>query len=191
MQDFFLWLETGITHILDLNGYDHICYVVALAIMYSFRTWKPLLILITAFTLGHSLSLAASALNIVKVPQNIIEIIIPLTIIITCLINLRSHFNQQAFAQKANYGVALFFGLIHGLGFSYLLKSMLGKSQNILAPLFSFNVGLEIGQLVIVSIVLILTFIIEKSNLFAISYWKKGISISILLIAVKLLLDRT
>jgi hypothetical protein len=190
MQDFSLWLETGMTHILDINGYDHICYVVALAIMYSFRTWKPLLFLITAFTLGHSLSLGASTLNIVKVPQNIIEIIIPLTIIVTCILNLRNHFNQEAFAQKANYGLALFFGLIHGLGFSYLLKSMLGKSENILAPLFSFNLGLEIGQLIIVFIVLILTFFVKKSNTLRVDFWQKGISVLVLLVALKLFVER-
>jgi hypothetical protein len=189
MQDFQLWFQMGIEHILDFDGYDHICYIAALAILYNFQTWKPLLILITAFTIGHSLSLAASVLNVVKVPQNIIEIIIPLTIITTCLLNLKN-IQVQHINQKANYGLALTFGLIHGLGFSYLLKSMLGTSEEILSPLFAFNVGLEVGQIVIVSAVLIITFILEKSNIFNLNYWRKGVSIAVLLIALKLLVER-
>jgi HupE / UreJ protein len=190
MQDFQLWFQTGIEHILDFAGYDHICYVVALAIIYHFRTWRPLLIQITAFTIGHSLSLAASVLNIVKIPQTIIEIIIPITIIITCVINLIHTIPYGTFARNANFGLALCFGLIHGLGFSYLLKSMLGSAENITAPLLAFNIGLEVGQILIVSVVLCLSFMIEKSKIIKLSLWIQATSCLVLLIALRLLVER-
>lgn len=190
MQDFLLWFETGLTHILDLAGYDHICYVSALAILYTFHDWKKLLIQITAFTIGHSLSLAASVLEVVKVPQSIVEIIIPITIIITCIVNLINTYRTDIQAAKWNYILALIFGLIHGLGFSYLLKAMLGTSESIIAPLFAFNVGLEIGQIIIVGIVLFLTYSIEKLNLVKPTRWIQGVSITVLLIALNLLIER-
>lgn len=189
MQDFSLWFQTGLEHILDLDGYDHICYVVALAIIYSFNSWKPLLIQVTAFTLGHSLSLAASVLEIVKMPQNIIEILIPITIIVTCLMNIFNVENNKS-SQRLNYGMALFFGLIHGLGFSYLLKAMLGRTESVVAPLFAFNVGLEVGQIIIVTLVLFVTLVIQKTALLSLIRWKQVISSIVLLISLQLLLGR-
>jgi hypothetical protein len=191
MQDFNLWFQTGLEHILDLEGYDHICYIFALAISYRIMQWKPLFIQITAFTIGHSLSLAASTLELVKIPQPIIELVIPLTIVITCLANIYNSFkNDNSISVTLNYSMALSFGLIHGLGFSYLLKSMLGKSGSIIFPLFSFNIGLEMGQILIVAFVFLLTYIVEKSNIFSHKYWTRAISITIGLIALNLLQDR-
>jgi ABC-type antimicrobial peptide transport system permease subunit len=189
MQDFFLWFQTGLEHILDIEGYDHICYVVALAIMYHLQDWKALLIQITAFTVGHSLSLAASVFNVVNIPQHIIEILIPITIIITCVVNILAIAKQQS-AQRLNYGLALFFGLIHGLGFSYLLKAMLGKSESVAQPLFAFNLGLEIGQLLIVALALGLTFILQKFKIFPLLRWQQLVSGLVLLIALQLLIGR-
>ncbi len=190
MEDFQLWFQMGMEHILDFAGYDHICYVVALAIVYHFRTWKPLLIQVTAFTIGHSLSLAASVFDIVKVPQTIIEIIIPITIMITCGINIFNTFRVQAFAKKANYALALLFGLVHGLGFSYLLKAMLGKEESIVSPLFAFNIGLEAGQIAILLIVLSFTFLTEKIKLIKPNFLIQFVSFVVFAIALHLLLER-
>ena len=93
MHDFWLWFGTGLQHILDLNGYDHICYVAALTVMFSKQEWKKLLVLVTAFTIGHSLTLALSVLNFISPPQKIIECLIPITIIATCLVNIKSQKN--------------------------------------------------------------------------------------------------
>jgi hydrogenase/urease accessory protein HupE len=150
MSDFKLWFGTGLEHILDLDGYDHILYVVALSIIFTARHWKQLLWIVTAFTIGHSLTLALSTLDILNIPQSMVEIWIALTILISCLLNLRD-LKRDEIPLKGRYITAAVFGCIHGLGFSYLLKSMLGHEESILLPLLYFNLGLEAGQIVILS----------------------------------------
>jgi hypothetical protein len=124
--------------------------------MYSIRQWKKLLILVTAFTLGHSLTLALSVLDIFTVRSAIIEILIPVTIILTCILNLFQLDRTLDERLGLRYVSALVFGLVHGLGFSYLLKSLLGTEENITQPLLAFNIGLEAGQLLILGLILIL-----------------------------------
>lgn len=159
MEQFRMYLEVGFKHIADLNGIDHILFIVALSIRYQFADWKKLLILVTAFTIGHSLTLALSVLNLVTVSVKWIEFLIPVTIVIAALSNIM----VTKFAFKSRFPViyymALFFGLIHGLGFSNYLKSMLGKGESVLGPLLAFNVGLELGQLAIVLAILLISFI--------------------------------
>jgi hypothetical protein len=168
MNEFWIWFSIGLQHILDWNGYDHILYVIALCAVFSVNEWKKLLILITAFTIGHSLTLAASSLNILTIKQNYIEILIPVTIILTCLVNMfyRRCFDKHVGYNKhnytVNYSLALLFGFIHGMGFSYLLKAMLGKEENITFPLLSFNLGLEAGQLIIVAVVLLFSVFLAR-----------------------------
>ena len=168
MNEFWLWFSTGTQHILDWNGYDHILYVVALCVLFSINEWKKLLILITAFTIGHSLTLAVSALNIFTVKQSFIEVLIPLTIITTCLVNisytrLSSHLSDKKNNNyQFNYALALMFGFVHGMGFSYILKSMFGKEDSIIFPLLSFNLGLEVGQLLIVASTLLFSLFLVR-----------------------------
>lgn len=156
MNDFYLWFSTGFEHISDWKGYDHILFIWALCGMYSIRQWKKLLILVTAFTLGHSLTLALSVLDIFTVRSAIIEILIPVTIILTCILNLFQLDRTLDERLGLRYVSALVFGLVHGLGFSYLLKSLLGTEENITQPLLAFNIGLEAGQLLILGLILIL-----------------------------------
>ena len=159
MQDFWLYFQLGREHISDLAGYDHILFVLALCLRYVISDWKKILILVTAFTIGHSITLALSALEYVKVSTAWIEFLIPVTIVITALANLR----EKDFGFKTRlpliYFLALFFGLIHGLGFSNYLKSLIGKDENIIGQLLAFNIGLEVGQLLIVAAVLLLSII--------------------------------
>lgn len=161
MDEFWLWSSTGTQHILDWNGYDHILYVMALCVLFSINQWKKLLVLVTAFTVGHSLTLAVSALNILIIKQSYIEVLIPLTIIVTCMVNIinnrKAQHDRKQNNYRINYALALVFGFVHGLGFSYVLKSMLGKETSIVFPLLSFNFGLEFGQLLIVSSMLLLS----------------------------------
>jgi hypothetical protein len=161
MSNFGLWFSTGFWHILDWQGYDHICYILVLTIAFPYTEWRKLLVLITAFTIGHSLTLALSTWDIIHPPQKTIEILIPLTILITCIFTIIKR-NKPVKKVSLNYFLALFFGLIHGMGFSYLLKSMLGREENPVGPLFSFNLGLEAGQLVIVAAVLLISVILER-----------------------------
>ena len=167
MNDFRLYFEIGYKHIADLRGIDHILFVMALCLRYQFADWKKILVLVTAFTIGHSVTLALSVFNILQYSVKWIEFLIPVTIVITALSNLF----VKKFAFKSRfpliYFFALFFGLVHGLGFSSYLKSLLGKGENVVWPLFSFNVGLEAGQLLIVTAVLLISFIfvsILKTN---------------------------
>ena len=157
MQDFGLYFSLGREHIADLSGYDHILFVTALCLRYLAQDWKKILILVTAFTVGHSITLALSVLDYVQVSTKWIEFLIPITIVITALVNVFTYNTQQKSRLSLVYLLALFFGLIHGLGFSTYLKSLLGKDSNIVSELFAFNIGLEVGQLLIVVCVMLVS----------------------------------
>ncbi|MBK7649713.1 MAG: HupE/UreJ family protein [Flammeovirgaceae bacterium] len=162
MSEFALYFGLGKDHILDyVNGYDHILFVLALCAVYLIRDWKKILILVTAFTIGHSITLALATLNIINFPGNIIEFLIPLTIFITAAGNLFKEDSTLIPAKvQINYFFALFFGFIHGLGFSNFLRALLGKNENIVSPLFAFNLGLELGQIIVVVIFLVISFVL-------------------------------
>jgi hypothetical protein len=162
MSTFELYFRLGVTHILDLAGADHILFIVALCAVYTFADWRKILILVTSFTIGHSITLALSTLSIVKVDSAWVEFLIPVTIFITAAVNI---FKPTAGKSKVhvNYIIGLVFGLIHGLGFSNYLRSLLGKESTILEPLFAFNVGLEAGQIVIVAVFLAATALLQKA----------------------------
>ncbi len=173
MSLFELYLKLGFKHIIDINGYDHIVFVLALCAGYSYTEFKKILLLVTAFTIGHSVTLALSTFNVVIISAGVIEFLIPVTILITAVSNLLPNKKQKG---RFIYFVTLFFGLIHGLGFSNYLKVLLGRETSIITPLLAFNVGLEIGQIVIVSAHFLLLFIFL--NLFKINHknWKIFVS---------------
>jgi hypothetical protein len=159
MNDFGLYFSIGYHHIADLRGIDHILFVTALCLRYQFADWRKILVLVTAFTIGHSITLALSVFNVVSYSMKWIEFLIPVTIVITAISNV--FVKKFAFKTKfpAIYFFALFFGLVHGLGFSSYLKSLLGSDNSVVAQLLAFNLGLEAGQLLIVTAVLIISFI--------------------------------
>ncbi len=158
-----LYLTLGFRHIINIHGYDHIVFVLTLCAAYRFSEIKKVLILITAFTIGHSITLALSTLNYIVIPVRIIEFLIPVTIFLTALSNF---FPAKGARQKTVYLVVLFFGLIHGMGFSNYLKQLLGTEVSIVKPLLSFNVGLEIGQVLILTVYfLVLGFFMKFMNL--------------------------
>lgn len=191
MGQFELYFQLGKDHILDYkHGYDHILFIVALCAVYLMRDWKKILILVTAFTIGHSITLALSTLDIISVNQELIEFLIPVTIFITATSNIFRSTELSDRTTYVNYGYALFFGLIHGLGFSNYLKTILGKAGSIVTPLFAFNVGLELGQIIIVSIFLIISFILV--DLFTVNRrdWKMVLSAVIAGMALLLMKDK-
>lgn len=193
MEIFGLYLKLGFKHIIDIQGYDHILFIITLAAVYLFKDWKNVLILVTAFTIGHTITLALSTLKIVNIPSAIIEILIPVTILITAIANIlhkKTEFSKKLHLFK--YFTALFFGLIHGLGFSNYLRSLLGMEQNIVKPLFAFNLGLEIGQIIIVTTILLLSAFFVKILQVKQREWNlilsgAGIGISLILIIERLL----
>ncbi len=198
MNDFWIWFSTGFQHILDWNGYDHILYVISLCVLFVAKDWRKLLILVTAFTIGHSLTLAMSVLDVLVIKQSYIELLIPLTIMSTCIVNIlfrrfdsaQRDRNGNNSSYKINYSLALVFGFIHGMGFSYLLKSMLGHEENVVFPLLSFNLGLEFGQIIIViSMLLVSVFLarftrIKKADVILV------ISSAVLLVSTLLFIQR-
>lgn len=164
MTEFQAYLQLGFEHIVDPSGYDHILFVIALCTIYTLRDWKRVLILVTAFTIGHSLTLVLATLQIVSFRPDVIELLIPITILITAVVNMFHHIPKTTLvvtvekSSPARYPLALVFGLIHGLGFSSYLRTLLGGEASIFQPLLAFNVGLELGQIAIVVVVLLVAF---------------------------------
>lgn len=192
MSEFELYFGLGKDHILDYaNGYDHILFVVALCAVYVIHDWKQILILVTAFTIGHSITLALATLSVISVSAAWVEFLIPLTIFTTAVANLFR--KEQLFypvGVQTNYILALFFGLIHGLGFSNYLKALLGKDQSIVLQLFAFNIGLEVGQIIIVGGFLAVSFIVVNLAGADRRDWKMIISSAVAGIALMLMKDR-
>ncbi|MCK4748485.1 MAG: HupE/UreJ family protein [Bacteroidales bacterium] len=161
MSLFELYFRLGIQHIADLKGYDHILFILILCAVYSVKEWKRVLILVTAFTLGHSLTLALATLDLIRIDTDVVEFLIPLTIFLTALANILTRKkNVTSTLHTLKYTAALFFGLIHGLGFSNYLRSLLGSEKGLLLPLFSFNVGIEVGQIMIVAAITLITMLV-------------------------------
>lgn len=174
MSDFSLYFQLGWEHIVSKDALDHILFIVALGAVYSIRNWKQVLILVTAFTIGHSVTLALSAYNVIRFDSAWVEFLIPCTIAATALYNML-HKQHQKFG--FNYFIALFFGLIHGMGFANIIRETLASDQSITVPLLSFNLGLEAGQILIVFIILILQFLIVGKNAVRQKVWIYALSI--------------
>lgn len=186
MSLFELYLRLGFRHIIDINGYDHIVFVLALCAGYALTQYKKVFILITAFTIGHSITLILSTLKYILIPANIIEFLIPVTILMTAISNLLP---QNKSKGKLVYFVALFFGLIHGLGFSNYLKVLLGKESSIIKPLFAFNIGLEIGQILILAVYFLVLFLTIKTFSLKEKSWRISISSVAAVIALILIIQ--
>lgn len=165
MSSFELYFKLGIQHILDLNGFDHILFIVVLCAVFVARDWVKILLLVTAFTLGHSLTLALATFKVIEIRSEVIEFLIPVTIALTALITLIKPKPSTGKGIQLNYLLALFFGLIHGLGFSNYLRALLGKEAAIWQPLLAFNIGLEVGQLAIVAAFLLLTSLVHLAGM--------------------------
>jgi len=157
---FGTYLNLGFDHILDLNAYDHILFVVTLCATYAVKDWRKVLVLVTAFTIGHSVTLALSALDIITFPSRLIEVLIPITIIITAILNFFGKRDDTSDYPTWNYFLPLIFGLIHGMGFSNYLKALLGRSSEVVEPLLYFNLGIEIGQIFIIAASMLLSFLL-------------------------------
>ncbi|MCG9880626.1 MAG: HupE/UreJ family protein [Bacteroidia bacterium] len=157
MNEFWLWFQTGLQHIADINGYDHILFLLVLCAPFGWKQKTKLVWLVSFFTIGHSISLAVAVLGWFKPHVALIEFLIPLSIFITAVQNFWAIKKENEISIQSKYAITLFFGVIHGLGFSFLLSSLLGSGTQVAFPLFSFNLGLEVGQLLIVALLLSLS----------------------------------
>lgn len=164
MSEFWIYLEIGLRHVLDIKGYDHVLFLIALTVPYAFKDWKRILLLVSIFTIGHTLALMLSVFNIVMIRASLVEFLIPVTILITALFHLFTA-GKSAKADNINVTgfVTLFFGVIHGLGFSNYFKSILdGSPSDKLLPLLEFALGIELAQIIVVLVVLLFSFVFQN-----------------------------
>lgn len=159
MDNFYFYFTIGFQHILNFNGMDHILFIMAISLPYTLKDFKKLIWIITAFTLGHTLTLIFSILRIIQFPSVWVEFLISLSILVAACRNLFMKSEKVEQKSLILYFLVFLFGLIHGLGFSYYLRSILGKTTNIAIELIGFNIGLEIGQLIVVSLILLISFV--------------------------------
>jgi len=190
LENFWFNVEYGINHVLDINAYDHVLFLIVLTVPYLFKDWKRVLILVTIFTLGHTLSLVLAAYGVVSVNGALVEFLIPITILIVALFNV---FTAGKGAQKEKIGVlffsTLFFGLVHGLGFAREFQMMVGKSDNKLLTLLEFALGIELAQIIIVFVVLFLGYIMQTVFRFSKRDWVMVVSAVVVGLVIPMILN--
>ncbi|MBL4888136.1 MAG: HupE/UreJ family protein [Flavobacteriaceae bacterium] len=158
MSEFWLYLKLGLTHVLDWKAYDHVLFLIVLIAAYTFSNWQRILVLVSVFTLGHTLSLFLASFELISINKNLVEFLIPLTILIAALYNIMTSGKAKNKSRNSIlYGITLFFGLIHGLGFASFFIHI--NDEGHLLPLLEFALGIEAAQIVVVFIVLVLAFI--------------------------------
>ena len=190
LEEFWFNVQFGINHVLDLNGYDHLLFLIVLSVPYLFKDWKRVLILVSVFTLGHTLSLILGAYNVVKIDDKLIEFLIPVTILVVALYNV---FTAGKRAKEYKAGVlfiaTLFFGLIHGLGFAREFKMFIGNSDHKLVPLLEFALGIEISQIIIVFMAVFIGFLIQTVFRYSKRDWIMVISAIVVGLVIPMLLN--
>jgi hypothetical protein len=189
MSDFGFYFRLGWEHIMSPDALDHILFVLVLAAVYTLADWRRVLVLVTAFTIGHSATLALSTLNLLTLPTALVEFLIPCTIVIAALSNLFQR-NKPPRHMGVSYFLAFFFGLIHGLGFANTLRFILAGDQSLGWALFGFNVGLEAGQLVIVLLILIVSQVVVQRLKTPRRDWVLFISAAVFSLALYMALER-
>ena len=189
MNDVAFYFETGWHHIISWSALDHILFIIALSAIYLAQNWKQVLVLVTAFTIGHSLTLALSVYDIIRINEKWVEFLIPCTIVATGVFNFMvKDFKHRSL--RINYFLALFFGLIHGMGFANTIRFMLAKDQHIALPLVSFNIGLEAGQIVVVTFILSISFLLINKLKLNRKWWVWALSGIAMLIALNMMVGR-
>jgi hypothetical protein len=189
MQSFLFYFPLGWQHIISWDALDHQLFIMALAAIYAWQDWKKVLILVTAFTIGHSITLALSVLEIFSLSSQWVEFLIPLTIVLTATGNLLQR-NTLQHKIQLNYWLALFFGFIHGMGFANTIRFMLVEEQQLGWGLFGFNLGLEVGQLLFVSLILLLSYVALTLIKLDIKKWTLSLSLMTLVSSLYITITR-
>ena len=163
IQEFWFYVELGLHHVLDINAYDHILFLTALALPFTFKSWKNVLVLATVFTITHCLALVLSVYELLTINVSWIEFLIPVTIFLTAIFNITSSNGQKGNNQIWFHVLATgFFGLVHGFGFSNYFKMMIMGENDKIGPLFGFASGIEVSQVIIVTLVLVLAYVVQS-----------------------------
>ena len=191
MSEFLIYFQIGLKHVLDIHAYDHVLFLIALAVPFSFKDWKQIVLLVSMFTIGHTLALLLSIFGIIAIKVNVVELLIPITILITALFNL---FTAGKSSKKESinlvFFITLFFGIIHGLGFSNYFKSILGGTPSSkLIPLGEFALGIEAAQIVVVFVVLVLSYIVQTVFRFSKRDWTLVMSAFIIGVVLPMIIE--
>lgn len=190
MQDFWFYIQLGLDHVLDVNAYDHMLFLTALTLPFTFKNWKNVVVLATIFTIAHCLSLALSSYEIVVIEVGLIEFLIPVTIVMTAIFNLlyiKSGTNDENI--WLHVLATAFFGLIHGFGFSNYFKMLIAEEDDRLSPLLGFAMGIEISQVVIVLSVLLVSFLFTSLTKLKHPIFVTVVSMLIILLTLPILID--
>lgn len=191
MSQFWLYFKVGLNHVLDIHAYDHVLFLIALMVPYAFKDWKRVFVLVSLFTIGHTLSLMLSVFGIVSVKASLIEFLIPITILITAVFHLftagKSSKNESITFVAI---ITLFFGIIHGLGFSNYFKTILpGNATDKLLPLLEFALGIEAAQIIVVFIVLVIAYIVQTFFRFSKRDWALVMSAFIIGVVLPMIIE--
>lgn len=191
MSEFWMYFTIGLKHVLDINAYDHVLFLIALMVPYAFKDWKNVFVLVSLFTLGHTLALLLSVYGIVQIKASLVEFLIPITILITAVFHLftagKSSKNESITFVAI---VTLFFGIIHGLGFSNYFKTILpGKTSDKLLPLLEFALGIEAAQIIVVLVVLIISYIVQTFFRFSKRDWALVMSAFIIGVVLPMIIE--
>ncbi|WP_370478861.1 HupE/UreJ family protein [Tamlana flava] len=190
LENIWFNVNYGINHVLDINAYDHVLFLIVLTVPYVFKDWKRVLLLVSMFTIGHTLSLVLASYSVISVNAAVVEFLIPITIMIVALFNV---FTSGKGAQREKVGVlflsTLFFGLIHGLGFAREFRMLLGDSDNKIVLLLEFALGIEIAQVIIVFMVLFLGYIVQTIFRFSKRDWIMVISAIVVGLVIPMILN--
>ncbi|RKS99158.1 HupE/UreJ family protein [Flavobacterium sp. 123] len=191
MSDFWIYFQIGLKHVLNIYAYDHVLFLVALAVPFTFKDWQRIVLLVTLFTVGHTMALLLSVYEIVAIKVNVVEFLIPITIFVTALFSL---FTAGKSSKKESlnlvFFITLFFGIIHGLGFSNYFKTILGGSANSkLIPLSEFALGIEAAQIIVVFVVLVLSYIVQTVFRFSKRDWTLVMSAFIIGVVLPMILE--
>lgn len=189
MQNLGFYFDLGWHHIIVWDALDHLLFVLVLSVVYLVKDWKKVLILVTAFTLGHAITLILSMLDVVQINDKLVEILIPVTIMVTAVFNLVDKESAQSSLQR-NYFLAFFFGLIHGLGYANALRFIIAKDDTIGMSLLGFNLGLEAGQILVVAVILLISFLAVNLAGLKRKWWIWGFSIISIIMSTKMIWDR-
>jgi len=190
MDALILYFKLGLSHVLDIAAYDHVLFLIVLAVVFHFNQWKKAIWLITFFTIGHSLTLALAAYDLIKVPLDIVEFLIPVTIFITGVFNILRASNTVARKEKITFFLALFFGLVHGLGFSNYFRILIGKEDDKILPLLEFALGIEAAQIIIVFSVLLLGMFLQNFFRVVKRDWVLVISAIVIGVSIPMIINR-
>ncbi|UPZ16312.1 HupE/UreJ family protein [Flavobacterium humidisoli] len=191
MSQFWIYFQIGLKHVLDINAYDHVLFLIALTVSYLFKDWKRIFLLVSLFTIGHTLALVLSVYGIIAIKVDVVEFLIPITILVTALYHLfTAGKTSKNDGVNLVFFITLFFGIIHGLGFSNYFKTILGGSATSkLLPLGEFALGIEAAQLVVVFVVLVISYIVQTVFRFSKRDWALVMSAFIIGVVIPMIIE--